>query len=176
MNPTPDQINACSDRVQLAKWQAQFAGTIWEREIQAIKNRIDAINQEDASVTLARIEANLLGIHEHARKPEYKTWAFLLAVISLVVAVIALCRDFYNWQPKHQEPSPSPSPSPSANGSKRKTLSAPPTHAETPPVSKDEGKGESKTPSKSPTGAKKEGQTSPNDPKPQQNRESHSDS
>ena len=85
MNPTTDQINACSDRVQLARWQAQFAGTLWEREIQAIKNRIDALNQENASVTLARIEESLSGIHEHARKPEHRTWSFRLAVIGLAV-------------------------------------------------------------------------------------------
>jgi hypothetical protein len=57
-----------------------------------------ATHREEVVGLLGSMRKDLDGIHGHAKRPEWKSWTFLIAVLALIVAIFSLLRDWFDWR------------------------------------------------------------------------------
>jgi hypothetical protein len=55
-------------------------------------------HHEHVTELLGSMKHELKGIHGHAKRPEYKSFSFWLAVLGVMVAILAFLRDSFDWK------------------------------------------------------------------------------
>ena len=86
-------------RAAMAGWKERAPGWIAgdlvlqqrAREQDSTKPLLTSLNEQ-----VTGIAGRMAVVEDEAKKPEYKRWGFWLAVFALVIAVVALLRDYWD--------------------------------------------------------------------------------